>query len=185
VSDTETTTARPLDGKVAIITGASRGIRAAVARAFSDAGAAVALAARDQDALADLADELTATGGLALAVPTDVRDADAVARMVEQTVDAFGRLDVACNNAAGGGHRPTLLADVLVEDFDSSYAVTSREETGRPPDTGREGDVRTRRTRGTRRGRGLARRIRRHPLVHLRIGPDPAEDRTAGVPAIA
>jgi NAD(P)-dependent dehydrogenase (short-subunit alcohol dehydrogenase family) len=126
MSDTETTIARQLDGKVAIVIGASRGIGAAVARAFSHAGAAVALAARDRDALADLVRDLTAAGGQALAVPTDVSDADAVARLVEQTVDTFGRLDVACNNAAGGGHPPTPLADVLLEDFDSSYAVTLR-----------------------------------------------------------
>ena len=123
---TATTTGRRLDGKVAIVTGASRGIGAAVARAFSNAGAAVALAARDRDALAALADELTASGGRALAVPTDVGDADAVARLVEQTVDAFGRLDIACNNAAGGGHPPTPLADVRVEDFDTAYAVSLR-----------------------------------------------------------
>jgi len=118
--------ARRLEGKVAIVTGASRGIGAAVARAFSAAGAAVALAARDEDALAALADELNAAGGRALAVPTDVGDADAVARLVERTVDTFGRLDVACNNAAGGGHPPTPLADVRIEDFDSAYAVTLR-----------------------------------------------------------
>ena len=118
--------ARRLEGKVAIVTGASRGIGAAVARAFSAAGAAVALAARDEDALAALADELSAAGGRALAVPTDVGDADAVARLVERTVDTFGRLDVACNNAAGGGHPPTPLADVRIEDFDSAYAVTLR-----------------------------------------------------------
>lgn len=61
-----------------------------------------------------------------LAVPTDVADVDSVARMVEQTVARFGRLDVACNNAAGGGHRPTPLADVDVADFDSAYAVNLR-----------------------------------------------------------
>jgi NAD(P)-dependent dehydrogenase (short-subunit alcohol dehydrogenase family) len=115
-----------LDRKVAVVTGASRGIGAAVARAFSSAGAAVALAARDARALDDLAHEVTESGGRALAVATDVSDADAVARLIEQTLTTFGRLDVACNNAAGGGHPPTPLADVSVEAFDSAFAINLR-----------------------------------------------------------
>jgi NAD(P)-dependent dehydrogenase (short-subunit alcohol dehydrogenase family) len=114
------------EGKVAVVTGASRGIGAAVARALSDAGAAVALAARDTAALERLAAELRGAGGRAVAVPTDVTDAGAVRRMVERTVAEFGRLDLACNNAAGGGHPPTPLADVPVEAFDSGLAVSLR-----------------------------------------------------------
>ncbi|HMG40389.1 MAG TPA: SDR family NAD(P)-dependent oxidoreductase [Acidimicrobiales bacterium] len=117
---------RPFEGKVALVTGASRGIGASVARAFAGAGADVVLAARDQEALDALAAELRESGVAALAVPTDVGDADAVARLVDRTVDAFGRLDFACNNAAGGGHPPTPLADVSVEAFDSAYAVSLR-----------------------------------------------------------
>ena len=116
----------PLDGKVAVVIGASRGIGAAVARAFSSAGAAVALAARDSAALDELAGVLTASGGHALAVTTDVSDADAVASLIEQTLTAFGRLDLACNNAAGGGHPPTPLADVSLEAFDSAFAINLR-----------------------------------------------------------
>ena len=115
-----------LDGKVALVTGASRGIGAAVARAFSMAGAAVALAARDVAALDRLANELRDGGGEALAVPTDVGDADAVRRLIEQTVAQFGRLDIACNNAAGGGHPPMLLADVDIAAFDSAFTVNLR-----------------------------------------------------------
>jgi NAD(P)-dependent dehydrogenase (short-subunit alcohol dehydrogenase family) len=118
--------AAALAGKVALVTGASRGIGAAVARAFSRSGAAVGLAARDTAALDRLAGELRDAGGRAVAVPTDVSDPDAVARMVERVVDEFGRLDVACNNAAGGGHPPTPLADVPVEQFDSGLTVSLR-----------------------------------------------------------
>jgi NAD(P)-dependent dehydrogenase (short-subunit alcohol dehydrogenase family) len=116
----------PLDRKVAVVIGASRGIGAAVARAFSSAGAAVALAARDAAALDNVARELNESGGDALAVATDVSDADAVARLIEQTVTTFGRLDLACNNAAGGGHPPTPLADVSLEAFDSALAINLR-----------------------------------------------------------
>jgi NAD(P)-dependent dehydrogenase (short-subunit alcohol dehydrogenase family) len=61
-----------LEGKVAIVTGASRGIGAASARAFAEAGATVVLAARTAQAIATVADEITAAGGTALAIPTDV-----------------------------------------------------------------------------------------------------------------
>ncbi|GCD92591.1 SDR family NAD(P)-dependent oxidoreductase [Embleya hyalina] len=117
---------QPLADRVAIVTGASRGIGAATARALHRAGARVVLAARDADALTVLADELDAAGGRALAVPTDVTDPGAVERLVATTVDRFGRLDAAVNNAAGGGHPPTPLADVDVAAFDSAFAVNLR-----------------------------------------------------------
>jgi NAD(P)-dependent dehydrogenase (short-subunit alcohol dehydrogenase family) len=114
-----------MSARVAIVTGASRGIGAAVARAFRAAGASVAVAARDAEALNRLAEELGGDGQ-ALAVPTDVRDAEAVAEMVRSTVERFGRLDYACNNAAGGGHPPTPLAEVSLDAFDSGIAVNLR-----------------------------------------------------------
>jgi NAD(P)-dependent dehydrogenase (short-subunit alcohol dehydrogenase family) len=115
-----------LEGRVAIITGASRGIGAATSRAFAAAGAAVALAARDEAALASLADQLFAGGGRAIAVPTDVADPASVERLVDRTVGAFGRLDLAFNNAAGGGQGPTPLADLPVDAYDSAIAITLR-----------------------------------------------------------
>jgi NAD(P)-dependent dehydrogenase (short-subunit alcohol dehydrogenase family) len=115
-----------LAGRVAIVTGASRGIGAATARAFVTAGAAVALAARDQAALTSLAKELESGGGEAIAVPTDVADPASVQHLVQRTVASFGRLDLAFNNAAGGGQPPTPLADLPVDAHDSAVAVSLR-----------------------------------------------------------
>jgi NAD(P)-dependent dehydrogenase (short-subunit alcohol dehydrogenase family) len=115
-----------LHDKVAIVTGASRGIGTAAARAFARAGATVALAARGEKALAAVAEHISLAGGRALAVPTDVGDAASVERLVARTVDAYGRLDIAFNNAAGGGHMPTPLAEVAVEDYESALAISLR-----------------------------------------------------------
>src|SRR4051794_11860615 len=105
-----------LSGRVALVTGASRGIGAVTAAAFSRAGAAVVLAARDAAALDAQAERLRSQGGDALAVPTDVADEAAVHALIGRTLDAYGRLDAAVNNAAGGGHGPTPLADVATSD---------------------------------------------------------------------
>ena len=115
-----------LDGRVALVTGASRGIGAACARAFSRDGASVVLAARNEAALEALASEIEAAGGKALVVPTDVGDARAVEALVDAAVQRFGRLDFACNNAAGGGQAPTRMADLPIDSYDSAISVTLR-----------------------------------------------------------
>jgi len=111
-----------LNGKVAIITGASRGIGAESARIFAASGAKVVLAARDEDAIAALAKDILGIGGQATAVQTDVRDPVSVEGLVQRTLDVYGRLDAAFNNA-GDGHMPTPLADIKVEDFQRAIRV--------------------------------------------------------------
>lgn len=85
-----------LTGKVVLITGASRGIGAAAAREFADAGAKVALVARGADQIADLAGEI---GEDAVAIPCDISRYWEVEQAIENCIKAFGRLDVLINNA--------------------------------------------------------------------------------------
>ncbi len=113
-------------GRVALVTGASRGIGASVARAFVSAGARVVLAARDADALARLRADLDPDGGSVLDVVTDVADPGAVRAAVAAAVDTFGRLDVAVNSAAAHGSRPTRLAELDLDVFDRTIAVSLR-----------------------------------------------------------
>lgn len=115
-----------LEDRVAIITGASRGIGAAAARTFAACGAAVALAARDERALAAVAASICADGGKAIAVPADIGDPAAVERLVEQVTARFGRLDAAFNNAGGSGHLPAPLATVPNEEFAATLEINLR-----------------------------------------------------------
>lgn len=108
--------------RVALITGASSDIGAAAARAFSQAGYAVALAARRIDALRDLAADIASNGGHALAIATDVTRPTDVERMIALTVEAYGGVDAAFNNA-GGGARPTPLADLDFTTFENALRV--------------------------------------------------------------
>jgi NAD(P)-dependent dehydrogenase (short-subunit alcohol dehydrogenase family) len=114
-----------LGDKVLIVTGASRGIGAAAARLFAAQGAAVVLAARDEQGLRAVASKIALDGGEALAVPTDVTDAPAVERLVAAAIDRYGRLDGAFNNA-GHGHRPAPLAELDPGDFDAVLDVNLR-----------------------------------------------------------
>ena len=98
--------AKPLAGKIALVTGASSGIGAAVAVALAAAGASVAISARRADRLAELVSQIEAAGGTALALPCDVTiEADAL-KSVADTVRHFGRIDILVNSAgimqAGG-----------------------------------------------------------------------------------
>jgi 7-alpha-hydroxysteroid dehydrogenase len=97
-----------LDGKVAIVTGAGRGIGAAIARTFGDAGANVTVAARTKEQLVAVAADIEAAGRRALVLPTDVNENEAVEDIVAQTIAEFGRLDIVVNNAGGTMPRPFL-----------------------------------------------------------------------------
>ena len=97
-----------LDGKVALVTGASRGIGRAIAKEFASQGAKVALCARSVDALQAVADEIAAAGGCAQPFALDVSSADGVRAVVEAVTEHFGRLDILINNA--GITRDGLIA---------------------------------------------------------------------------
>ena len=94
-----------LKDRVAMISGASKGLGAALARRFAEEGAAVSICARSEGELLAGAEELSARGAPVLAVPCDVTDEEAVRRWVDRTLERFGRLDALVNNASLLGHR--------------------------------------------------------------------------------
>src|SRR3989475_649091 len=116
-------TIRPdLNGHVALVTGASRGIGAAIAVALAEAGVAVAVNYRDR---ADAADAVVAAiqsrGGRAIAIAADVSQPAAVARMVDHTASALGPIDILVNNAGMAIVRS--IDDLTEGDFDATIAV--------------------------------------------------------------
>lgn len=108
---------KQFDGKVALIAGASKGIGAGTAKAFAEAGAPVVLASRSPEPLQAIAAEIEGTGGKALAVPVDVGDVDSMRQLVDRTIEHFGRLDFAFNNATDGP-KPAPLHEIDPEEFD-------------------------------------------------------------------
>ena len=106
-----------LEGKVAVVTGASKGIGKAIATSLADAGAKVVLAARTQQTVAQVAANLRESGAEATAVPTDVTDVDAVQNLIHHTLGTYQRLDILINNAGNGIFGP--IADFEPNDWDS------------------------------------------------------------------
>ncbi|MEA2451855.1 MAG: hypothetical protein QOG04_565 [Actinomycetota bacterium] len=99
-----------LKDKVALVTGASRGIGRAIALGFAEAGADVAVAARTEADLETLAKEIDALGRKALVLTTDVRDRSAIQNMFDKTVEEFGKLDILVNNAGGSNFMSPIVA---------------------------------------------------------------------------
>src|ERR1700735_789449 len=106
-----------LKDKVALVTGASQGIGRATSLALAEAGAKVAIAARNTEKLASLAAEIAAAGGEALAIPMDVADPAQVKAGFQQLLAKFGKLDILVNNAAIT--RDTLALRMKLEDWDA------------------------------------------------------------------
>ena len=113
------------NGQVALVTGAGSGMGLATAEAFAEAGAAVVLADVNEEALRVATDGLTSAGHRAIGVACDVADESQVAAMVERAVAAFGRLDMAFNNA-GIQVPPSDAADEPAGNFDRVNAVNLR-----------------------------------------------------------
>ncbi len=110
-----------LNGRIALVTGAARGLGRAIAVALAHAGADVALGLRAIDADAGAISEIEATGRRALPLQMDMRFPEQISRAVEEAVGRFGRIDILVNNA---GIAPGNLAeDVTEEDFDATLAI--------------------------------------------------------------
>ena len=110
-----------LKDKVAIITGGGRGIGKAISIAYAAEGASVVIAARSAAQLEEVGKEITAQGGEALAVPTDLRIREEVENLVQQTVDQFGRIDILVNNA--GINPRGLFLDSTDEEWEQGWQI--------------------------------------------------------------
>jgi 7-alpha-hydroxysteroid dehydrogenase len=108
-----------LDGCVALVTGAGRGIGAGIAHAYARAGADVALVARSAAELEKVAVAVHAVGRSALVVPTDLTEVSRAGELVERTVTEYGRLDILVNNA--GGAKPGPYLDATPEALDEAF----------------------------------------------------------------
>ena len=120
-----------LEGKVAVVTGASRGIGRSIALGFAAAGADVAVAARSESDLETLVKEIDSLGRRAIAVPTDVTQRDQIQNLIDRTVAELGGLNILVNNAGGTrfmsplvGLRPDGWDKVIALNLDSVFHAT-------------------------------------------------------------
>ena len=115
---------KPLQGRVAVVTGATSGLGRRFAHVLSDAGAAVALMGRRQDRLETEQRVIEAKGGRAVAIALDVADAAAIGPALDRAEAALGPLSILVNNAGVGGEGVAL--DISIEEFDQTFAVNVR-----------------------------------------------------------
>jgi NAD(P)-dependent dehydrogenase (short-subunit alcohol dehydrogenase family) len=113
-----------LKGRVAIVTGGTRGIGRAIAEGLVLAGASVVVASRKAEACTETERALKELGGQALAIPVHMGDVDALEALVARAVERFGQLDIVVNNAANGMTQP--IAGITLDAWDKSYAVNLR-----------------------------------------------------------
>jgi NAD(P)-dependent dehydrogenase (short-subunit alcohol dehydrogenase family) len=113
-----------LKGRVAIVTGGTRGIGRSIAEGLVLAGASVVVASRKPDACAATERALKDLGGDALGVPLHMGDLEAIDELVERAIERFGQLDIVINNAANGLTQP--IAQITLDAWDKSYDVNLR-----------------------------------------------------------
>jgi 3-oxoacyl-[acyl-carrier protein] reductase len=113
-----------LAGKVAIVTGASRGIGRAICLEFAKEAATIILTARAMDKLKETSEQVTAAGGKAHIIPAELTDEQSIKNLIRETAEKFGRLDILVNNA--GITHSVKLEETLTEDYDCCMSINAR-----------------------------------------------------------